>query len=161
MCFFEKIGYEQFKKDVSLKKDLYEDYFLPKRATWGSCGYDFYAIFDIVIKPGEIKMIPTGYKVCMERDEFLMIVVRSSLGFKFNVRMCNQVGIVDSDYYNNVDNEGHIFVALQNEGEEEVVIKKGDAYVQGIFMKYLTCGEEEFLNRTGGIGSTNRKEDLK
>ena len=43
------------------------------------------------------------------KKEFLGIYIRSSLGFKYNIRMCNQVGIIDADYYNNKDNEGHIF----------------------------------------------------
>ena len=122
-----------------------------------SCGYDFIAGCDMVLHPGEILKIPTGYKVKLMDDEFLMIVVRSSMGFKYNVRMCNQVGIIDSDYYNNVDNEGHIWVSLQGEGKEDYVIKKGTAYAQGIFMKYLTCGEEVDNVRIGGIGSTNKE----
>lgn len=155
--FFEKISFEQFKKDITLDKDMYSSYELPCRGSKYSSGYDFKAIRDIVIKPGEIVKIPTGYKVSFPSDEFLMIVVRSSMGFKYNVRMCNQVGIIDSDYYNNSNNEGHIFVCLQNEGTEEYVIRKGTAYCQGIFLKYLTCGEEVEKVRDGGIGSTDRE----
>lgn len=155
--FFEKISFEQFKKDVSLDEELYFSYELPCRGSKSSSGYDFKAIRDIVIKPGEIVKISTGYKVSFPSDEFLMIVVRSSMGFKYNVRMCNQVGIIDSDYYNNSDNEGHIFVCLQNEGKEEYVIRRGTAYCQGIFLKYLTCGEEVERVREGGIGSTDRE----
>ena len=67
----------------------------------------------------------------------------------------NQVGVIDADYYNNESNEGHMYVALQNEGTKDFVINKGDAYAQGIIIKYLTCGEENNKKRTGGIGSTN------
>lgn len=154
---FEKISFDQFKKDVSDNKELYEEYNLPVRKTKTSAGYDFFAIEDIMLKPGERKKIPTGVKVSMQKDEFLMIVVRSSLGFKYNVRLCNQVGILDSDYYNNKGNEGHVFVKLQNHGEEEFSVEKGDSYVQGIFMKYLVVDDEEKIinERAGGFGSTS------
>lgn len=158
--YFEKISFEQFKKDICDDKSLYEEYKLPERKTKSSAGYDFIAINDITIKPGEIVKIPTGYKASMLDDEMLMIFVRSSMGFKYNVRMCNQVGIVDKDYYNNLDNEGHMFVKLQNEGDKVFSVKKGEAYAQGIFTKYLTCGEDVEMVRTGGMGSTNRKEDF-
>ena len=153
---FEKISFKQFSKDICDDKDLYDEYELPKRATKNSAGYDFYALYDIVLHPGEILKIPTGYKAKFNFDEMLMLVIRSSMGFKYNVRMCNQVGIIDSDYYNNSDNEGHMWVSLQNEGKEDYVIKKGAAYCQGIFVKYLTCGDEIDTVRESGIGSTNK-----
>ena len=111
---FEKISFNQFGSDVCCDKKLYDGYELPKRASKFSCGYDFISFRDIVIKPGQIVKIPTGYKAKMLSDEVLLLVVRSSMGFKYNVRLCNQVGVIDSDYYNNSDNEGHIYVALQN-----------------------------------------------
>ena len=113
---------------------------------------------DIEILPGEIKKIATGYKANMLEDEMLMLFVRSSMGFKYNIRLCNQVGIIDKDYYNNPDNEGHMFVKLQNEGDKVFNVKKGEAYAQGVFTKFLTCGEEVNNTRSGGIGSTNKKE---
>ena len=122
--FFEKISFKQFSEDISCDKNLYDDYELPSRASRYSGGYDFKAIYDIVIKPGDIVKIPTGYKSKFLSDEILMLIVRSSMGFKYNVRMCNQVGIIDSDYYNNKDNEGHMWVSLQNEGDREFFIKK-------------------------------------
>ena len=157
--FFEKISYQQFSVDILGDNYLYDNYSLPKRGSKYSCGYDFFAIQDMVIRPGEIKKIPTGYKAKFGSDEFLMLVVRSSMGFKYNVRMCNQVGIIDSDYYNNIDNEGHIWISLQNEGDKDYVIDKGTAYAQGIFMKYLTCGEDIDTSRNGGIGSTDGKRN--
>jgi len=99
--FFEKISFEQFKKDIKDDKELYDKYNLPKRGTKCSAGYDFFAIEEFTIKPGEVKKVPTGYKMMCNEDEMLMIVVRSSMGFKYNVRMCNQVGIIETDYYNN------------------------------------------------------------
>ena len=90
----------------------------------------------------------------------LMIVVRSSMGFKYNVRMCNQVGIIESDYYNNESNEGHMWVALQNHGTNDYIINKGDKFAQGIFTKFLMVEDEEEIKneRKGGFGSTNKEE---
>ena len=155
---FERISEKEFLKDVS--NGNYEDILLPKRSTKNSVGYDFYSLYDITIKPNEIVKIPTGIKVCMNENEFLGIFIRSSLGFKYNIRMCNQVGIIDADYYNNKDNEGHIFVCLQNHGDKDFVIKKGDRFVQGIFMPFLITDDDNTTSRRiGGIGSTNKGED--
>ena len=154
---FEKISFRQFAKDIS--EGDYQDIQLPVRKTMKSAGYDFISFLDIVIKPGEMVKIPTGVKISLEDGEFLGIFVRSSMGFKYNVRMCNQVGIIDSDYYNNCDNEGHIWIALQNEGKKVFSIKSGDAICQGIFLNYLTCDDINNNVRVGGIGSTNSLED--
>lgn len=158
--FFEKISFEEFKKVFGDNKDLYEEYKLPKRGTMYSAGYDFFAIKDYTIKPGEIVKIPTGYKAQFERDEMLLLVVRSSIGFKWNVRMTNQLGVIESDYYNNQDNEGHMFVSLQNHGDKDFVINKGDAYIQGIFTKFLITDDDSVTTkRIGGFGSTNKKKE--
>ena len=140
---FEKISFEQFKKDIKDDINLYNNYIKPKRNTKYSAGYDFYAIEDYIIKPNESLIIPTGIKVSMNKDELLMIVVRSSTGFKYNVRMCNQVGIIESDYYNNITNEGHMFIKLHNHGEKDYILKKDEKFAQGIFMKFLITDEEE------------------
>lgn len=156
---FEKISFEEFKKTYGDNRELYDNYLLPKRATKASAGYDFYAVNKIVIKPGEIIKIPTGYKAKFNSDEVLFLLVRSSMGFKYNVRMCNQVGVIESDYYNNIDNEGHMFIALQNEGDKDFVVEPGGAYAQGIFTKFLVCDDDNATQeRTGGFGSTNKKE---
>lgn len=156
--FFEKITYEQFKKDINDNLELYNEYRLPERKTKYSAGYDFFAIEDFEIQPNEVKKIPTGIKAKFLHDEVLMLVVRSSMGFKYNVRMCNQVGIIDSDYYNNIDNEGHIYIALQNQGDNVFRVKKGEGICQGIFVKYLTTNDEVVSQRIGGFGSTNEGE---
>ena len=155
---FEKVSIDEFSKYYD--KTLYEEYDLPKRMTSHSAGYDFFAIEGFTIKPGEIKKIPTGYKATFGNDEMLMILVRSSMGFKYNIRMTNQVGIIESDYYNNIDNEGHIFVSLQNEGDIDFVVKKGEGYAQGIFTKFLICDDDVTTNeRQGGLGSTNKERN--
>jgi dUTP pyrophosphatase len=141
----EKISYEQFKKDIGeySSKKLYDDLIIPARHTKLSAGYDFHAAFDFTLYPGEIIKIPTGIKVIMNPDEFFMIVMRSSVGFKYNVRMCNQIGIIDADYYNNEENEGHMWIAFQNEGKESWIVKKGDRVAQGIFVKYSLVDNED------------------
>jgi len=154
---FEVISREQFDKDISNGK--YEDVLLPVRKTKYSAGYDFLAVEDILINPGDVKKIPTGIKVSVNDDEFLAIYVRSSLGIKYNIRMCNQTGIIDKDYYNNMDNEGHIWICLENRGFESYLIKKGTGFAQGVFMKYLLTDDDECdVLRVGGIGSTSRSE---
>lgn len=142
---FEKISFEQFSKDVKEDKELYNKYKLPIRDSIASAGYDIFLLEDIELKPNETIKIPTGIKAYFENDEVLVLVVRSSMGFKFNVRLVNQVGIVDADYYNNKDNEGHIFVKIQNEGKETVNFKAGEAIAQGIFLKYLTTKSDKNL----------------
>ena len=151
---FEKISKAEWIKAMS--EELYENIVLPKRSTQNSAGYDFYAPYDLVIKPNEEVVIKTGIKSYMNSGEVLLIFVRSSLGFKYNVRLKNQVGVIDADYYNNSSNEGHIMVALKNEGTKELVINTGDRLVQGVFINYLISDDDAACgSRTGGIGSTN------
>ena len=160
MRCFEKVNFDEFSKYYGDNKELYEEYSLPKRMTSASAGYDFFAIEDFVIKPGEIKKIATGYKARYENDEVLFIIVRGSVGFKYNVRITNQVVVIDADYYNNTTNNGQMFISLQNEGDKDFVVKKGEGYVQGIFMKYLTCDNDVADGiRNDGFGSTNKRKD--
>ena len=152
---FEIISKKEYEK-VLKEKCNYEDIKLPVRSTMHSAGYDFISPFDFELMPGETIKVPSGIKVAMNEDEFLALLVRSSMGFKYNIRLCNQVGIVDSDYYNNPDNEGHMFIALKNEGEKVFSVEKGDKYAQGIFQKYLLTDDDEANGeRLGGFGSTN------
>lgn len=157
--YFEKISKKQFNKDFKGFDCSYDDIILPKRSTNNSMGYDFYLPIDIEIKCNQVVKIPTGIKVSMYEDEFLAIYDRSSTGFKYNVRMCNQVGLIDADYYNNIDNEGHIWIALQNHSNDDYIFNKGDRLVQGVFQKYLIVeSDEELIDiRKGGLGSTNER----
>ena len=159
MRYFEKISFEQFKKDVKDDKELYNNIELPKRSTSKSAGYDIRSMENGIIKPGEYKRFKTGLKVSMNDDEVLYIYSRSSLGYKHGVTMVNSVGVIDADYYNNPDNEGHFSVCLINHGDKEYKVEIGDKIAQGIFSKYLKVdNEEEILEkRVGGFGSTNKK----
>ena len=157
---FEVISINQFNKDFKDTDTKYDDIIIPKRSTKFSAGYDFYMPYDLTIKKNEVVLIPTGIKVMLNPDEFLGIYIRSSLGFKYNLRMCNQVGIIDSDYYNNTSNEGHIFVKLKNEGDNDIILKKHNRYVQGIIQKYYIVDNEKEIEdiRVGGIGSSGRRD---
>lgn len=128
---------------------------IPKRSTQKSAGYDFYAIEDAVVYPGHITIFKTGIKAYMLNDEYLKLVIRSSMGIKKGLVLANTIGIIDSDYYNNIDNEGHIMIALFNSSDKEQIIKKNQKLAQGIFQKYLLTDDDDANGvRRGGIGST-------
>lgn len=152
---FEIISEKEFLKTNTLEE--YKKIVIPKRATNFSAGYDFYLPYKIVINPNESVLIKTGIKAMMNSDEVLILAIRSSLGVKKGLQLNNQIGIIDSDYYNNKDNEGHILISVRNNSALTVVLNEGDRIAQGIFVKYLTVTEEEKceLVRNGGFGSTD------
>ena len=133
---------------------------LPTRATIGSAGYDFCTPIDFVMDSGKLVKIHTDIKAKVPNYEVLMLYIRSSLGIKKNIQLANLVGIIDSDYYNNLDNDGNIILALINKSFDQVFFKAGDKLAQGIFMSYQTVDDEseaELLKtRHGGIGSTGK-----
>ena len=157
---FERVSYEQYNSSYE-GNDLdstYNDLKLPKRATVGSAGYDFYAPFDIVLKPVETIKIPTGIRVKIEPNYVLKLYPRSGLGFKFRLQLNNTVGIIDSDYYYS-DNEGHIFAKITNDTNEgrTIEIKKGTGFMQGIFVEYAITFDDDVTDiRNGGFGSTTK-----
>lgn len=157
---FEKVSFKQFSESTNNQNQkIYQEIKLPKRATVQSAGYDFFAPFDISMKPKETIKIPTGIRVKMLSDYVLLIFPRSSLGFKFRLQLDNTVGVVDSDYYFS-DNEGHIFIKLTNDNNENKIltIKQGEAFAQGIFFNFgITEDDEVSEIRNGGFGSTNKK----
>ena len=148
---FEKVSFEQFKggytdaigeaSDEQIR-EVYDSLKLPKRATKGSAGYDFYAPAAITLKPGETAKIPTGIRAKMEDNWVLQCYPRSGLGFKFRLQLNNTVGIIDS----NDTNEG-----------KTVEIPAGTGFMQGIFMEYgITVDDEVEEIRNGGFGSTTK-----
>lgn len=155
----EKISFEQFKKDISDDKELYDSIILPTRGTKKSAAYDIRSAVDEVIHPGEAKVIKTGLKVAMNDDEVFYLFIRSSMGYKYNMTLMNAVGVIDADFYNNETNEGHFSVKLINHGKEDFIVNFGDRIAQGVFMKYLTVDDEEEITnvRKGGLGSTNKE----
>jgi len=137
---------------------VYDAIRLPKRATAGSAGYDFFAPFDIELKVGETVKVPTGIRVKIDEGWLLSLYPRSGLGFKFRLQLDNTVGIIDSDYYFS-DNEGHIFAKLTNDSKEgkTVTIAAGTGFMQGIFTEYgITDDDEADGVRNGGFGSTTK-----
>ena len=130
---------------------------LPSRSTPGSAGYDLAAAVDLVLAPGDTALIPTGVKAYMQPDEYLGLHIRSSLAVRCGLRLANGQGIIDSDYYNNPENEGHIVLAVINGGSAPATIQRGMRLAQGIFYKYLLADGDHLTAkeaRNGGIGST-------
>ena len=135
---------------------------IPVRKTSLSAGYDIESAEDIVIPSFNIgtkpTLIKTGLKCYMENDEYLMLVNRSSNPVKRGLVLANSVGIIDADYYNNPDNDGHLMYAFYNYSKEDITIKKGDIIGQAIFMKYLLVDNDSSNGeRKGGFGSTDKE----
>lgn len=165
---FEKVSYEQFTKDMIETfgemyseediKHMYEKIKLPKRATKGSAGYDFYTPFSFALNSGKELKIPTGIRCIIHNGWFLSLFPRSGLGFKYRLQLNNTVGIVDGDYCYS-DNEGHIFAKVTNDSKEDKIVdvKDGEAFMQGIFLEYgITVDDETNGVRNGGFGSTSK-----
>lgn len=131
---------------------------LPQRATKHSAGYDMYSPIDMVIEPHTMQMIWTNVKSQFGEDEVLLLCVTSGMG-KHGIMLANTLGVIDSDYYGNIGNDGNLGFRLYNFSNEPYIIKAGDKIGQGIFMKYLTIdNEKEITNeRVGGFGSTVKK----
>lgn len=135
----------------------YEYVNLPQRKTKQSAGYDIESAVNVVINPGETKLIPTGIKAYMDENEWLGIYIRSSIAVKYGIILANSVAVIDSDYYNNPDNEGHLMLPIRNVSKDVCKIRKGDRIAQGIFHQYYKVDNDSADgDRTGGIGSTGK-----
>ena len=146
-------GFEKITKYADV------EFQMPERKTQKSAGYDFCLPEDVVLEPGKLQLVPTGVKAYMQDDEYLGMHIRSSMAVKKRIMLVNNVGIIDADYYNNEDNEGHIMLALLNMGSEPVALTKGERVAQGIFYNYLVAdgdAETEKEVRGGGFGSTSK-----
>ena len=175
---FEKVSFAEFEKCYSELCDVagaaeeqntgsganrnvkavYDEIILPRRATAGSAGYDFFSTLDVTLQPGESVKIPTGIRAYMEPGWVLMLYPRSGLGFKFRMQLANTVGVIDSDYYGS-DNEGHIQIKITNDSRDGKVlqIKEGVAFAQGVFTEYgITEDDAVDTTRNGGFGSTSQ-----
>lgn len=167
---FFKVSFEQYledycdtyglnPKDENVKnqvREVYENIKLPKRATEGSAGYDFFAPENIHLEPGKTAKLPTGIRVKIDSGWVLKCYPRSGLGFKFRLQLNNTVGIIDSDYFNS-DNEGHIFAKITNDTNENKVVDvpAGTGFMQSIFVEYgITVDDDVTDVRNGGFGST-------
>ncbi len=170
---FCKIIYpaESFRRDILIGDEMklrgFEkissynnvEFTMPERKTQCSAGYDICVPEEVVLEPGVLKLVPTGVKAYMQQDEFLGVHIRSSMAVKKNLMLVNNVGIIDADYYNNADNEGHIMLALLNMSKNAVILQKNERIAQGIFYKYLTADDDNTAAkavRSGGFGSTGK-----
>ena len=146
-------GFEKIAKYAAV------DFPMPERKTQKSAGYDFCLPEDVVLEPGKLQLVPTGIKAYMQDGEYLGMHIRSSMAVKKRIMLANNVGIIDADYYNNADNEGHIMLALLNTGNEPLALPKGECVAQGIFYNYLVAdgdADSEKVVRGGGFGSTSK-----
>ena len=166
---FEKVTFTEFKKacencnlfemvtmtDQSLR-NVYDNIKLPTRGTSGSAGYDFVTPFTIRLDAEHpVALIPTGIRVVLPKNKFLMIVPRSRLGFKTGMSLANTVGIIDSDYCH-ADNEGHIMAKLVR-GFSDLSLSPNERFMQGIILDYYTTDDDTVnATRKGGFGSTGR-----
>ncbi len=162
---FHKVSLEQFLEAMKDNfpeytdediKDIYDAIELPRRATKGSAGYDFFAPFAFSLPAGATIKIPTGIRVEMEPDWVLKLYPRSGLGFKYRLQLNNTVGIIDSDYFYS-DKEGHIMTKLTNDSREgkTLDVSVGMGFMQGIFLEYgVTVDDNAEGIRNGGFGST-------
>ena len=169
IAHFEKVSFNRFYEDF---KDTFPEYdtedkvrviynklILPKRATKKSAGYDIFMPISVTLEPGKTVKVPTGIRVKMRDDYVFMIYPRSGLGFKYRLQLNNTVGVIDADYYDS-DNEGHIFVKITNDTNENKTVSLPEltAFSQGIFMQYgITDDDDVTTERNGGFGSTSSK----
>ncbi len=173
------------KKRGFERVSTFTDIRLPARATAAAAGYDFEAATDCLVpsiwKSGAAKalqavlkgeqifledellkqlkptLVPTGVKAYMGEDEFLQLCNRSSNPLKQFLLLANGVGIIDSDYYNNADNEGHIMFQFLNFGLTDTLIRKGERIGQGIFLPFLKADQDDASAvRSGGFGSSGK-----
>ncbi len=142
---------------LKLKK-IKENAVIPQRATDGSAGYDLSACLEksIAILPGETAMVRTGIACQIPRGTVGLIYIRSSLGVKHNIRLCNGVGVVDSDY------RGELMIALHNFGDREYRVEPKDRIAQMVITPYYAPAVEvvkeleDSERGVGGFGSTGK-----
>ena len=165
---FEKVSPQRFVSDwiatfpqqtIEQAVMAYEHIQLPRRATSGSAGYDFFAPVGFELPAGGSIKIPTGVRALMEDGWVLTLYPRSGQGFKYRLQLYNSVGVIDSDYFG-AANEGHIQIKIVNANEEgkTLTVRMGEAFAQGVFLPYgITVDDDAADVRTGGFGSTDRK----
>lgn len=164
---FEKVSFQVFRDscaalEMPLDADgvitAYEEIILPKRATKGSAGYDFFSPITLTLGKGESAVIPTGIRCKMNEGWVLALCPRSGMGFKTGIHLANTIGIIDQDYYFS-DNEGHIMLKLVNDSAlaRRITIESGSAMCQGILLPFgIAEGDDAAAERNGGFGSTGK-----
>ena len=132
---------------------------LPQRATSRSCGYDFRIPVEVVLQPGEKKLVFSDVKAYMEGDEVLKLYPRSGLSTKRGVILANIVAIIDADYVDNESNDGNIGLCLWNTSDQVVFLEAGERVCQGVFVKYQIIDDDAPIkdDRQGGFGSSGQQ----
>lgn len=132
---------------------------LPRRATPGSGGYDFWPLEELTLNPGESHPFYTGVKAYMSQNEILLVNIRSSYGIKHGIELCNEQGWIDSDYYSNKDNDGVIIIKVKNTGPKPFTFKKDEPFAQGMFIRYYLADNDNprLAARGGGLGHSTGK----
>jgi len=152
-------GFEPVKKEYLKSYKNCDDVIMPLRGTSKSAGYDFHLPNDVTIPAGGSYLCWSDIKAYMCGNEVLEIYPRSSIAIKKDIIIKNTVGIIDTDYYNNIKNDGNIGLFLKNIGEKEQTFKKGEAIAQAIFKSFLisdNCNSND--TRIGGVGSTSKEK---
>lgn len=159
---FEKVSYKEFKRHTDSTMhcgaDEYDGITMPARSTAGSAGYDIASPVNITIPGGCDRVIPTGLKVQIDEGWAMFLFIRSSMAIKKGLVLQTGVSVIDSDYYNSADNEGHIIIGVRNTSTRPILITAGERIVQGVFIIYgKTVDDNATGQRSGGIGSTDEK----
>lgn len=156
-----RVAHETFKGENGKVVQIPVEIKLPTRADSKSSGYDFYLPKELRLEPMQKTVVFTDVKAYMQDDEELLLFIRSSLAIKQGLMLSNNVGKIDSSYYNNEDNDGNIGVPLVNTTGKTIILQAGTRFAQGTFYKYLTADVDDTLHeeRKGGFGSSDREEE--
>jgi dUTP pyrophosphatase len=134
---------------------LRDDVRLPAYETAGAAAFDLAAADDVTIRPGEVRLIPTGLVVEVPPGMFLAIFARSSTPLKRGLMVANGVGVVDSDYCGPLD---EVKIAALNFTRDAVQVRAGDRIAQGIVLSAPRVQWEEASalgeRSRGGFGAT-------
>lgn len=157
---FEKVSFREFKKHTNsymhCGADEYDEIEMPKRSTAGSAGYDIASPVNITIPGGCDRVIPTGLKVQIDEGWAMFLFIRSSMAFRKGLVLQTGVSVIDSDYYNSADNEGHILIGVRNTSTRPILITAGERIAQGVLTIYGKTEDDDATGqRSGGIGSTS------
>jgi dUTP pyrophosphatase len=149
MRFFEEVRKEFMKYPDT-------ETILPRRGTLQSAGYDIRVKEDLILYPGDHKLIFSDVKAFFPPNEVLKLYMRSSAPVGLILK--NIVPIIDSDYYGNPKTDGNIGLSFMNVGNKTILIPKGERICQGIFVPYYITNDDDPVNneRLGGFGSTGK-----
>jgi dUTP pyrophosphatase len=134
---------------------LHADVALPEYQTRGAAAFDLAASEEVVVPPGEVRLVPTGLVIEVPAGMFLGIFARSSTPLKRGLMVANGVGVVDSDYCGPAD---EVKIAVLNVSREPVRVQRGDRIAQGMVLPAPRIEWEEVpelrASSRGGFGST-------